>query len=550
MNKKMIVFFMAITVSITGCSSNSTQVAEEIQTSDIELSAPGVFPIVQEKQKLTVLAPDETHILDLNTNDFTKWYEEQTNIEVEFIQVPQDSFVEKRNLMIASGQLPDIILSGDFTKVDEVTYGEQGLFLPLNELIEKHGYNTKEVFEQQETLPAGITAPDGNIYALPRINEAYHVKYSGKAWINQVWLDNLGLAYPETTEDLYNVLKAFKEKDPNGNGKADEIPMVGANDGWNTRPYDFLMNSFVYNDYLSRLMVDDGVVGFAPQTEAWREGLRYTKRLLDEKLIMPESLTQTGDQLMQLANNPNDIIIGVGVGANIPYAAGEGKLDREKYFKALSPLKGPNGVRTTKTSNEGYETGHFVITSACKNPELAFKWADGLYSEEATIRADRGIEGREWEKAPEGAVAIDGGKAEWLRLPDDPNIKGEGNSCIMNVSLANFNSKLRLSEAINTSHPDALFKGEAVLYSATKNFYEPYAEKEVVPSSIYLTSEEVEDYTRLKTQLQDYVLESMVSFLTGSMDLDKDWDKYIANIKKLEVDKYLATIQTAYDRTK
>ncbi len=73
-----------------------------------------------------------------------------------------------------------------------------------------------------------ITAPDGNIYALPQVNECYHCMYQQRMWIYKPWLDKLGLKMPTTTDEFYEVLKAFKTKDPNGNGKADEIPLSGS----------------------------------------------------------------------------------------------------------------------------------------------------------------------------------------------------------------------------------------------------------------------------------------------------------------------------------
>lgn len=83
-------------------------------------------------------------------------------------------------------------------------------------------------------MSTAITAPDGNIYALPSINDCYHCSMAQKMWIYKPWLDKLGLDVPTTTDELYTVLKAFKDKDPNGNGKADEVPLTGAprGSGW------------------------------------------------------------------------------------------------------------------------------------------------------------------------------------------------------------------------------------------------------------------------------------------------------------------------------
>ena len=89
------------------------------------------------------------------------------------------------------------------------------------------------------------TAPDGHIYALPQWADCYHCTYPDKLWINSTWLKKLNLQMPKTTEELRTVLRAFKTQDPNGNGKADEIPMT--TDAQDSSLIAYLMNAFAYN---------------------------------------------------------------------------------------------------------------------------------------------------------------------------------------------------------------------------------------------------------------------------------------------------------------
>src|SRR5699024_315051 len=139
-----------------------------------------------------------------------------------------------------------------------------------------------KMFEELPHVKEAITAPDGNIYALPQVNECYHCSYSQKLWIYQPWLDELGLEMPTTTDEFYEVLKAFKEDDPNGNGKADEIPLAGANSGAYVKIDQFLMNSFIYNNYFNNaqhLYVDHGNIEAAFNKPEWKDGLEYLNML-------------------------------------------------------------------------------------------------------------------------------------------------------------------------------------------------------------------------------------------------------------------------------
>ena len=554
MNKKLVSTFIALTIltsmAATGCSNKNNQKETTQSTTPIEYNEPGTFPIVKEKQEISIVAPDTAYILDLNTNDFTKWFEEKTNIKVNYEQIPEESFKEKKNLMLATGNLPDAFMMGGFSKEDEVNYGQQGIIIPLNDLIEKYGYYTKQVFEQQEQLPAAVTAPDGNIYSLPHINECYHCMYSGKAWINQDWLDKLGLKYPETTDELVEVLRAFKTQDPNGNGKQDEVGIIGSTDGWNANPIDFLMNSFVYNDYGKRLGVKDGKIYFSPLTDEWREGLKFVNELMEEGLIEATSLTQPMQEMTALANS-EDPVIGVGIGATPNDTIGSEALGRFKMYQPLSPLEGPNGVRTTITSPGGIYSGHFVITSAAKNPELIFKWVDSLYNPEVTMCSNYGIEGQEWEVAPEGYVGLDGNPAKWAKILK-PETTGEKNTAMPNVALVNLTADVRAGEAIDPNDEMAPYKGEAMLFSATRDYYEPYAQEEYLPSSMYMLPEELDGFAQLQTQILDYVKESMGAFATGTRDIndDAEWEKYKKELEALNVARYLEVHQAAFDRTK
>jgi hypothetical protein len=118
---------------------------------------------------------------------------------------------------------------------------------------------------------------------------------------------------PTTTDELYEVLKAFKEGDPNGNGIADEIPLLGATTGWNALPTNFLMNAFAYTrrgtygGYLER--ASNGV-RFVANTPEWREGLRYIHRLYAEELIGRETFTQKNDQAKATIENPDTEMVG------------------------------------------------------------------------------------------------------------------------------------------------------------------------------------------------------------------------------------------------
>lgn len=360
---------------------------------------PGTFPIVKDKITLTVFALQDINIEDMETNLFTKEYEEKTNIHINWEMVPKQGLQEKRNLILASGDYPDIMFGTQLTLEEQMLYGTQGALIPLNDLIEKYGVNIKKLFDTIPWFKNSVTAPDGNIYALPQIDECFHCYYAQKMWINKKWLDKLGLKMPATTEEFRNVLRAFKTRDPNGNGKADEIPLTGAIKIWHSDVPDFLMCAFIYDDGSDdtfRVTVNNGKVESIADKAEFRDGLRYIHSLYAEGLIDPAAFTQNREQLTQLGENPEAQVIGAATSGWFGYFSSF-ESDRHKDYVVVPPLKGPKGVQLTGYFPFGFYPGEFAITKDNKYPEASIRWVDWMYSEEGTRRMGAGREGIEWE---------------------------------------------------------------------------------------------------------------------------------------------------------
>src|SRR5699024_9501519 len=158
-----------------------------------------------------VLTVSNSLVENFETNEFTKWYEEKTGVKVNWVVVPEEGVVEQLNLILTSGDYPDVIMDMPVTTSQMRIYGEKGVFLSLNNLIEDYGIETKRMFEEMPIVEDSITTPEGEIYALPQVNVCYHCTMPEKMWINQPWLDELGLDMPTTTEEFHDVLKAFKK---------------------------------------------------------------------------------------------------------------------------------------------------------------------------------------------------------------------------------------------------------------------------------------------------------------------------------------------------
>ncbi len=294
--KKLMVLLISFSMVIVLTACNSDKETSEEQTDS------------NGKTKMTVFMP-ESNTVDLETNSFTKFAEEEFGINFEFETTSMDGAAakERRQISLASGDYPDVYFLTEwvdqFKANDLLKYGKQGVLIPLNDLIEEHAPNLQKVLEEHEEFRKITVAPDGNIYGIPQLEECFHCTWPNKMWINTDWLEKLDLSIPETHEEFKNVLTAFNEQDPNGNGKSDEIPLSGSIALPQHSIIPFLMNGFIYDDVDSKLMVQDGKVEFVANKVEWKEGLTYIRSLYEEGLIDPGAFTQNQDAYLQLGNN-------------------------------------------------------------------------------------------------------------------------------------------------------------------------------------------------------------------------------------------------------
>ena len=186
--------------------------------------------------------------------------------------------------MLASGTLPDIIF-GDIVFSDSDIVNNLSYFRPLDDYIDQYMPNLKAALEETPEMKKMSTFPDGKIYSLPARLPS-RPKASIQPIINKAWLDQLGLDVPDNTDELYNVFKAFKEGDPNGNGKADEIPVSGSGN----ISID-LLNPFGITDINGNsMMVIDNEPVFYPVTENYKEAIKWAHKLYAEGPHRPRDL--------------------------------------------------------------------------------------------------------------------------------------------------------------------------------------------------------------------------------------------------------------------
>lgn len=515
-------------------------------------SPAGQFPIVSEPVTLKILLYSTEQVSDFNKNAYTQWLEEKTGIdlEIELVSGSATDAQTKLNLVLASGDLPDVLMGFQMTPSLVAQQGAQGTFVALNDLMAKYGVETKRIFETErpQLLPLN-TSPDGKVYGLPEINECFHCFLSQKMWVYKPWLDKLGIAMPTTTDEFEAMLKAFKEKDPNGNGIADEVPFSGNADGtgWHNSVDQFLMNSFVFYDRIQqdRLLLVDGKVQGAYAQPGYKAGLKYLHQLYTEGLMDPNALIQDNPALLQLGSQKEPHLLGaVGGGWMGTYTEAKtlaqgGEMDN---WIAVPPLKGPEGVQTAAYAPWGFNVGRFVVTNKSAHPDVAFRLGDLMYSLEATMRNTFGVEGTDWIKPPEGELGINGKQAAYRTTAN----WGEGmtDTSWRQAGMTYRTSDFRLSQSAKDQFV------EVPLFEAS-NAMLPFAPaiSDLIPPLTYSDSD-AKEVTEIQLAVKTYVDEMLSKFITGDADIDAEWDTYLATLDSQGLPRLLEITQKAYEAAK
>jgi putative aldouronate transport system substrate-binding protein len=491
---------------------------------------------------------------DLTTNSFTKEAEEMFNIKFEWQTTPFDgnSAKEQRQISLASGDYPDLFMLipwiDQFSQLDLLKYGQQGVVIPLNDLIAQHGPNIQAALDNYPDFKAMATAPDGNIYGLPQLIECYHCSFANKMWVNTKWLEQLGLETPTTHEEFKAMLEAFKTQDPNGNGKADEVPLSGSIEDYGVRPIPFLMNGFIYDDDRTYLLLNDGKVDTVANKPEWKEGLAYVKSLYDAGLIDPGAFTQNAEAYKKIGDNADAQLLGAGAGMHPAIFVTTG--DDAPYgadYNAIPPLQGPNSGYATYLS-PSVAGATFVLTNKA-SPEVqvaAIKLVDYMFTQEGQLRAHFGEEDRDWRRPQEGDVANNAAVDPIFATIPLPQGEEPHNSSWGAIAQY-FQPKTFRDGWVQATDIYSSVGYERRLQEATDLYAGKQAENLFPFWRLWPDPATADAVAMQRQNITDYINQNALEFVTGAKDLDADWDAYVAGLEQLDLAGYLATMQAQYD---
>lgn len=500
---------------------------------------PGnVLPIVTEPVTLTIAK--ERHMLDTtksyNEKASFKNITEETGLTLEFVELAAGTAAEKVPLMLAGGDMPDVFwaLLSDAQILQNTTQ-----LVPLEGMLEDFAPNSLKTYEELGTDWRTIaTAPDDHIYGmLGRYESLYENTGDGIQIINKKWLDAVKKDVPTTLDEYYEVLKAFKEQDPNGNGQADEIPYCFAEDMWCasiTNDIGMWGIGNGYGDTNSNFHIRDGKVSGTVNTPEYREYLEFFHKLYAEGLIDAEGFSQNTEVFSNKIKNNQ-------VGTYYSWTALEYlSSEQEKDWVVLPTIAAKEGVQPVANGEIDRSTinkNGWVITTQCDHPEAALRLWDYLARDaESKMTVAMGEKGTLWDEYPEGGY--------YFVVPE--NTTPEYTFEHMKYTLGTVNNHPLVTKA-ETPKND----GEISPAAALRDQMVAAVDKDYVPKSgqlpqSYVSPEAIDERAFIETDLKSYIKQFRSQAIMDGFD-DAAWDAYCKRLDDLQYPAWLQWYQDFMD---
>ena len=544
-----IVLALACVLSLCACGGAASQSGSTSQGSSNKGS--------EGKVTLKIGLPTSAMVLDHKENALTKWVEEQCNVNLIFEEYAGGSDVATQisTAIAARQELPDILYGVMLGESAVSRYGKDGYLLDLSDYYaDKEGVaknfwsriDTELTTTEREIVLRKITdAETGAIYGVPAVETSLIDSMRFQMWINKEWLDYLKLDIPTNNEELYTVLKAFKEKDPNQNGKADEIPLFGSQaGGLCSNVIDWLINLFIYYNPNRKWNIDEnGTIYPVYTTDEYREALKFINKLYKEQILTQLAWTTTSSEMKQIITPANGTAL---VGVFAGHLSVHTTRDNEVMYQYVPMQTWGYAVRNDLACHV-----NTFITEDCEYPDKAFEVLMTLWSKEGSMRVRYGEYGVNWDYPDEGAVSELGLPAAY-KLHWDP-LNGQTTAKWSFIASA-FNTAAEGETAQMSDQMTEWQIKKAALHAESVELFQWVEENRNNPDEmcplLTFTEDEKEETSVERTNVDNRASKAQAEFCTGTLNpnSDADWNAYLKQLNELGLEIYQEYMQKGYDR--
>ena len=530
----------------TGDSEASGTEASASETSEDGVTNKGTtLPIVNEPVTLNVVK--ERHMLDTTEsyNEKAAWANitEETGITIEWTELAAGTAAERIPLMLSSGDLPDVFWAA--LSDAQVLQNESNLFA-MEDYMEDFAPNSLATYEQLGVDWKEIaTTPSGHVFGfLGRYESLYENTGDGIQIINKAWLDKVGMDVPTTLDEFTEVLRAFKEKDPNGNGQADEIPYCFSEDMWcaaitNTMGWWGIGNGDGGSSTAAsrNFSIRDGKVLGNVNTDEYRQYLEYHHKLYSEGLMDQEGFSQNTEVFSTKIKSGQ-------VGTYFSWTALEYLTsEQEKDWVVVPPIQAIEGVdpiANGEVDRSTIQKNKWVITTSCEHPEAAMRlWDYQARDVESKMTVAMGEKGKLWDEYEDGS-------GYYFVVPEDttPEFTFEH----MKYTYGVVNDPPLMTKEETPKNDGEISPSAALRDSMIDQVDEWFIPKEDQLPQVYVSTEAIDRRTFMETDLFAHIKEFRAQAVINGFT-DDEWNNYVSQLDAYGYQDWLQWYQDMMDGT-
>lgn len=450
-----------------------------------------------------------------------------TNVKLKGTASPMEGDSKQAfNLMIASNDIPDLV-GGNRDDINK--YGIEGAFIPLNDLIETQMPNFKKILDANPDVKGALTAADGNIYQIPCVYESL----ISEAWfIRQDWLDKVNKKIPATVDELYDVLTAFVNEDPNGNGKKDEVGLFTRLSGANDNKVLSVMSLYGVSDYWH--LNKEGKVAIGLYTPEAKEAIKNASKWYNEGLIDPEIFTRGGTSRDMLFPENNGGVIHDWIPSTSGYNPKMQDLVPGFKLVGMLPPVDSNGDQWEVSSRDKLNGAGWAISMNNKHPEESARYMDFWWTETGRRLSTYGIEGDTY-------TMVDG-------VPTYTD-KVLNASTPINDFMRKLGGQIEdIGYLHDASYENFMMDGEGVRAIEQYNGAGVVMKMNSKLPALSYSEKELATYTSKYPPCRTYMLEQLQKWVFDCSNIDAEYDNYMSTLSSMGMDELVAIQQDAYDR--
>ena len=499
--------------------------------------ASATLPISEDGATLTMFVELPGYMSGFNVNSYDdveafQYAEEITGVDIEFTIVNSETIDTQFTLMVASGNLTDLIAGGSSMYTSAEQQIEDGAAIDLLQ-YEDLLPNYFAALEYYDDYQAVAISDSGVMPEVVGISDDYSV--SAGMQIRSDWLEKLGMDVPSTYDEIYEVLTAFKVEFGadhalllTGSAQLSGSGLVGGmgSIGYET---DSDNNMFVVDGVIQNGFLADGYKDYLEMIAQWyAEGLIAS----DFATAGSDPLTSDSDALIQGGNAgiwtsqsdnlDSNVLQGQSLDADYAIVAmAQPTLDGDLFHFGDDPV----------SSNAMGKS--VAISEACEDIELACAWLDFWFTEEGITLANYGLEGVSFEYDDNGDPVYTDAV---MNNPDFPMISFAQTyytvACVATVGDY---------DRAFAAYSDANLAAMELWTETSDNLY-------TIPSTLELTIDESTEYSSLWSDISTYASTEVFKFAMGQYNFEDDWDNFIETLESMGIDRCIEIYQDAYDR--